>query len=474
MNGLTRMGRAIAPVLVLWALIGIRLAQAGVDDAVTWRGTYAPTYFAELQDVELANGRAYVFGVGGFGIMDIDEPTVPDLIGRYQPQGHPYVRYYRGAVAPDYGYGGAREDLVHVIDIQTEALPTLKRVLGTAGMSYEGQMLLGDLLYSARHSDGVEVFDVSDPLTAYSLTSVSGFQNAWDFALNGDHLYVADGQGGLATLDVGDPAAPVLLGSAPTSGSAVDVDVAPGLVFVACGSAGVDVFDSTNPAAPQWLGNYDSSGLAITIDATDTRCYVADWDDIEVFEFAAPASPSPVGFEELPIRAMGLAAAGDRIYAADWARFIIYDFGAPSEGDIDLVEERVALPSIPVNSSMDTTVTLRNTGGAPVQVTDIQTFDDQFTVAPPTSFSMAAGEEHPVTITFLRHTAGFSGTFLRVDSLDPDEWQQAIPITADDDPNFLDIGETAPDFVLTDMDGFVHRLSDYLGRVVVLAFFANW
>lgn len=36
------------------------------------------------------------------------------------------------------------------------------------------------------------------------------------------------------------------------------------------------------------------------------------------------------------------------------------------------------------------------------------------------------------------------------------------------------VGETAPDFVLTDMDGKKHRLSDYKGQGVFLNFWGTW
>lgn len=35
----------------------------------------------------------------------------------------------------------------------------------------------------------------------------------------------------------------------------------------------------------------------------------------------------------------------------------------------------------------------------------------------------------------------------------------------------LEVGQTAPDFALPDQDGKVHKLSDYKGKYVVLAFY---
>ncbi len=468
--------RPLARILITLALIAGQADVLWADDAVTWRGSYSPNFFAELQDVELANGRAYLFGVGGFSIMSIDDPSAPTLIGRYEPQGHPYNRYYRGAVSATHGYGGAREDLLSIISLNPEHTPTLLLQYGTPGMSYEGAELIGDYLYAARHADGIEILDVSDPAHPIQMMELGGLSNAWDLVFGMGHAYVADGKGGLAVLDAGDPAAPILLGQLPTSGPAVDVDVDPAnaLITVACGSAGVDLFDASDPAAPVWAGNYDSSGLAIGVSIANGRCYVADWDDFEVIDLDWPASPGPAGFEQTPVRAMGLAAADDRVFVADWSRFRIYDYGEPSDADLALDEDRMVFPDAPIGVTVDTTITVRNTGGATLDVMNIETFAGQFTVDPPLSFSLTSGESRDIGLHYTRQSSGYEATFLRVQSSDTDEAQISIPLTAHDDPNHLDIGEPAPAFTLLDMDGATHRLSDYLGKVVVLAFFANW
>lgn len=43
-----------------------------------------------------------------------------------------------------------------------------------------------------------------------------------------------------------------------------------------------------------------------------------------------------------------------------------------------------------------------------------------------------------------------------------------------DDIQKVEVGKTAPDFVLTDMNGEKHRLSEYEGKGVLLNFWATW
>ena len=46
------------------------------------------------------------------------------------------------------------------------------------------------------------------------------------------------------------------------------------------------------------------------------------------------------------------------------------------------------------------------------------------------------------------------------------------PLLADGDT--LRVGDTAPDFTLTGLDGESYTLSDFRGQVVILASFASW
>ena len=305
------------------------------------------------------------------------------------------------------------------------------------------------------------------------MAEVTELVNSWDAAARDGWVFVADGLGGLAVIDVRDPTAPLVAAIHETAGVAVDVTLHDDLALVAMGSAGVELIDVSEPAAPVPVGSYDSSGLAITIDTDGDLLYIADWDDLEVVDIGDPAAPVLVGREETPVRAMGLAAADGLAYVADWSRLRIYRHGPTSAGDIS-APLALEFGDVPDGVATDSTITIANTGGGTLTVTEVISFDPLFEVLPPASFTVPPGGEHPVTIRYHNTQPGYDTSVLRIDSDDRDEPRLILPLSGEPDPHDLDLGEPAIPFSLYDIEGTLHRLQQYRGRVVVLAFFANW
>ena len=65
-------------------------------------------------------------------------------------------------------------------------------------------------------------------------------------------------------------------------------------------------------------------------------------------------------------------------------------------------------------------------------------------------------------------------TTLCLASNDPDESQAEVEVHTGGGGVIGEVGRPAPDFVLTDLDGESHRLSEHLGHPVVLVYFATW
>ncbi|RKZ18670.1 hypothetical protein DRQ50_03660, partial [bacterium] len=256
---------SVRPVHVLMVLLVAGAAIAGLpidqDDHLEDVGQYVPPWFAELQDVEMVGDLAYVFGVGGLAIFDISNPALPVELGRYEPPGHPYNRFYRGAVSGTRACGGAREDLLAILDISNPTFPQLMSVHGTTGQSYEGATIAGDYIYACRHDQGLEIVDITNPLVPVTASQITGLVNSWDVVLSGQYAFVADGAGGLAIVDITDPQQPVWVTSATTSGNAVDIEVSGTTAVVCSGSAGIDIFDVGDPTNPVLVGSANTSEL---------------------------------------------------------------------------------------------------------------------------------------------------------------------------------------------------------------------
>jgi hypothetical protein len=465
----------IFSLLIVFVLHGMAWSlPADQDDRLEDIGVFTPLFFAELQDIELLGDRAYAFGVGGLAVIDISLPEVPTMVGRYEPFGHPFERFYRGAVEGNLALGGGREDLLSVLDLSSGGDPVLITVVGQPGQSYEGVALRSGIGYACRHADGLQIitFDANGTPTIQS--EVLSLVNAWDISLQGDFAYIADGMGGLAVLDITDAANPVHLASLTTSGAATDVSLEGNVAVVCCGSAGIDVFTLDDPANPALSGHANTSGLAITADIVGDVVYVADWDDVETFDVTNPADPILIGGENTPVRSMGLAARDGLVVVADWSRLRTYRPGPSVRGDIDLAVKGIEFGNIPVGTHRDTIITIGNTGGGSITVSEVTEFSDFYSILTAPSFVIAPGQTHDLGIRFNHLEPGYAGTFLRIHSDDSDEDTITIPLSADDNVNILNLGEEAPNFQLSDMDGVIHDLRNEEGRIVVMAFFANW
>jgi hypothetical protein len=259
-----------------------------------------------------------------------------------------------------------------------------------------------------------------------------------------------------------------------TSNSAVDVVVEGNIAVVCTGSAGIDIFDISNPAVPILLSSANTSGLAITAAIVGNLVYIADWDDVETFDISNPAAPLLVGGEDTPVRAMGLDANSEMVIVADWSRLRIYEPGPTSAGDIQVTVESINFGSVPVGATVDTTFTVGNTGGGTLNISLIEEFGDNFTILDPGPFSIPPGGTQKVKVRFFHAVAGYDATFIKIFSDDIDEDPHLFPVLADDSPLLMALGEQAVDFSHQDIGGVTHTLSGYRGRVVVMAFFANW
>ena len=425
-------------------------------------GSHDPDFFVHSLDVELHGNLALVTGNGGFMIYDISENL--EYINRFDPGGGRGMAFFNCAANETVAYVMGRNNGMYIIDISDPNSPQQITRWQRQDQSLEDAAFYNDLLAVSAHQNGLYFLDVTDPGQPELSGTFEEVENCWavDFDESGT-LYVADGEGGLMILSYDEQ--PDLLARMETSGNAIDVKVSGGLCAVAVGAPGIDLFDVTDPAEPVLLTTMDTPTYAGHIGFDGNLIAVADWEEVLVYDVSNPQEPVLNGRRYTGYRAMGVDISGDNVYLADWSKFIGYAYGEIDGSDIAFSTRRIVPPD---NELMDTSLYVYNFGQQQLEVERITCQAQQFDVDPD-QFGLASGDSIEVSLTFQPSVR--SSYAVRFSSNDTDD--PSISITLESSGG-LGVGERAPDFTAGILGGGEYRLSDMMGRIQLLIFWASW
>lgn len=278
----------LASSLALDGLHAFVTGSSGLD-VVTIQADPMVSSTVEMEsaaDVALRGGLAYVaLGVVGLKIVDVSDPSLPEVVGQ----------------------------------------------LGAVG-SWEAVSVAGDFAYVARNGvgGGVVVLDVSDPGTPQSVGfAPTGGSAAVDIEVSGSVAYLANGGVGLSVVDVSNPLLPHLITTVPTVGTATGLSVSGSIVYVAAGDAGLFVLDVSNPQSPDVLGSVQTPGHAWSVAASGSSVYVGTDEGTCVIHANDPAEPVVVGRVGAWSTAVDVAVSGTQLFQLDLSgRIDVFDLGS--------------------------------------------------------------------------------------------------------------------------------------------------
>lgn len=239
-----------------------------------------------------SNDRLYVAdGIAGFHILNIENPTAPELIGSIPPGD----QTFDVAAAGDYAFVADGQLGLTVIDISNPTRPTHLRSVWIASNAHHVR-LAGEFAY-VTGSRFIKVMDISNPTHPivageldFGFTAThSGIEFAGGFGFMGS-------QGdGFRVLSFEDPTTPRLVATVETSGTARATAISGNTAFVANGRAGLMVVDITDPTAPVHLTDLDTPGSANDVVVAGEYAFVADWEEqLQVIDVSNPGDPEPV------------------------------------------------------------------------------------------------------------------------------------------------------------------------------------
>ena len=220
--------------------------------------------------------------------------------------------------------------------------------------------------------------------------------------------------------------------------------------------------------APCYLDTYDTSVMANRIEVFEDKLAVSDWDDIEILEWDG-INLELVGYKNTTRRTMAIATKDNYIYSAEWASIQVFEFGNISGPDIDLNTYELNYPYVNNGESYTMELIVSNNGNQVLDVVDAYTTNDEFSYT--NLDNLVAGQSQIIEITYTANSNNSSGSY-RIFSNDSDE--QQIICETNGNINGANIGDTAPDFnlpIIANGNGNF-QLSDNLGKIVILAFFA--
>jgi hypothetical protein len=443
------------------------------QDEFALQGIYTPDFFSELLDAEIYSPtELYIVGVGGFIFVDITDLGNPGFIGRYNPNSI-YIRFYNGKAVGNLAIGAARLDGLFFINISDLSNPSLYIDFNSANYSYESVDFSDSIAYAAIHENGLEVIEIINHSNPASIHTVGGLHNAWDVFIKNDYLYVADGAAGLKIFSLSDPVNIQLVGSISTSGSAFEVIVENQYAYIALGSAGFDIIDISNPLIPAFVSNFNPGfGILNHLNYSNSKIFAASWELVYAIDVSNPFSPVLLSTEDTPIRAMGIAVENDNVYVADWGRLNTYTFSDFNTADIHIKPQQFDFgypgPNKPFTKQFD----VYNLGEIDLTVNNIYVNTNNYYTVSPTQLFIPLGEMRQVSVTFSNSQPGNLNHVLTFESDDPDEDQKNITIFAGRERAAP--GQPAREFSLEDLEGNIHTLSDYEGKVVIFALFASW
>ncbi len=426
----------------------------------------------ELLDVEISGDLMMIpGGLGGVSIFDISDLYNPVQLSAINITGCEFGRTYNWEIRGNYAYGAGRDCGIAVLDISDPSNPGIVGYIGSdLPSSFENVEVREGILVTAAHTDGILFFDVSDPGNAQYLAQAAT-DNAWSVAVRDNLVYAANGDAGLVIVDYNDVNNPQILGTYSTSGGAKDIRLAGDLAYLAVGNSGVDLFDISNPANAQFLANYNTGGFASRIAVSGPRVAVSNWDDLEILEWDG-SEFELTGYKNTGGRVMAVGAVGDLIFSAEWRYVYLFEYGPVNGPDIDLNTREINFPQLAPGESDTATVTVENNGNNMLNFDLVWTTNDEYEVE--TDLPLLV-PNHSINLDII-YTADNQNSFaeyvFRTD--DPDEPEVNILLTGNN--NGVQPGQAAPDFTvpIAANGSGNFTLSEHLGEVIILTFFAPW
>jgi hypothetical protein len=261
----------------------------------------SPTLQFPAHRLSISGNYAYVlegYPGGVLHIFDISDPHQPVQTGYYDNPGEEYT--YSLAIKNQIAYLLSEDAGVLIIDISDPTLPVLigtYQPFETTGTGLSTITMLGNYTYlSLGNPAGLLIADLTDPASPATLGMYRCPGSAWDVAVYDHYAYVLDVTG-VSVVDFSEPTDPIQVGHFGTGGGDGRITIHSPYAYWADLDAGLRILDISTPADPVEIGRLDTPGYAHSVDIVGDYAYVADTTGgLRIIDVTNPISPTEVGF----------------------------------------------------------------------------------------------------------------------------------------------------------------------------------
>ena len=431
----------------------------------------------ELMDVEVIGNLLIVPGnLDGYDFYDISVPNDPQHITNFQVpmNNNRSLPGFWVCATDSFAYFTSRSkgSGSAIVDISDPDNPINSGYLSWGGNSdliLEGLDINDSILAVAAHDDGVLIYNIENP-TYPSLISQVYCGNAWDVELDSSLLIVGSGEDGVKFFDISNLNNPVLIAEHNTLGTVKDIELVSNLLYIAVGSAGIELLDVSDPHSLLTLDTYNTPGLANKISCMDNNLVaVSDWQGVIILEWTGSVLEL-AGYKQNGYRTMAIGTKGNTIYSAEWQHLQTYSYGEIQAADIDLSSWEISFPQLEIGQKDTIKLVLESSGQFPIGMNQANLTHPDFELLHFENY-IDPGDSLVTEIVYTRSDLNASG-ILQFNSNDEDEPYIGIDIIGNYDGAM--VGQDAPDFTLPIVSNGSGNftLSDHIGQIVMVAFFA--
>jgi len=432
-----------------------------------------PEIFMESTEMVVQWDRGRLFSVGGGGFYSFELiDDYPEVRSRQNGTRNRFDAIADVSDGDIIAVAHRETATVHLYD--TERLDAMVLDAEFQVDAFADMTARGDgLLYTVSFDGVLTTWDASDPTDPTVLHNTEGLVTPWDMVIDGDHLYISDASLGIVPVDLSDPRAPVI-GAATAADAAIQrMDIDGDTLYAAAGSSGILIYSLADPSAPSLLAQLPYSSV-VDVAAEDGVLWAVNHEDAIAIDVSDPSSPVMIGAQRTDEWALNVMSHGTSALVGDWGNFDYYAVDADVRSP-EAHYDRSELFFYGDDAVETTEVVLSNRGADTLRISGGSVDDPRFTVEAD-RLELAPGESARVRVSFADDGEPMEAT-LCVATNDPDQPVEEFPLAEVGEGLgglALATGMDAVDFTLGGLDGETYRLSDYLGKPVVLVFFGVW